>query len=93
MSWPTGLSWTPGHYEVTTNPDGTTEKLYVHGGPFIFYPNLFKFFGYRFEIYLGFRPTSPWVRGGNEGLWVGFKRFMQKIGWSNLGFAMRLKKP
>lgn len=36
--WKTGWSWTKGYWDITTNPDGTKEKIYVYGGPFYFNP-------------------------------------------------------
>ena len=86
MSWPIGLSWTRGHREMTTNPDGTTEQMGVHGGPFYFNPSLFG----AFYCYAGFRPTATWAPGyGDEGLLGPLARFLKRRGWGNLGFALR----
>ena len=84
-----GWSWTTTHYEdITGNPDGSISKnVRVQGGPFYYNPDIL---GY--EFYAGFRPGAPWEKGGNEGLWVGFKRLMQQLGMSNLGFALRRSK-
>lgn len=88
MAWVVGYSWTKSHWEINESGD----NVYVHGGPFLYYPELLILGGYRLEGYAGLRSTSPASSGGNEGLWVGFKRLMQKIGWSNLGFSLRFKK-
>ncbi len=96
MSWPIGFSRTKTQREVTTtNPDGTTKKMRMQGGPFFFTPHLIRVFGYRLEIYGGFRPTPPWSEGyGNEGDfglgWWG--RFKKKNGFGNLGWASRFKE-
>jgi hypothetical protein len=91
MAWKEGFSWTEGYWQNVENPDKTKDKVWVHSGPFYFNPALVQTEKYRLEVYLGFRPTAPWTTGGNEGLWVGGKRLLQKIGWSNLGAAFRLK--
>lgn len=85
--WPTGFSWTSTHIQEVENQDGSKATVMVQGGPFLYVPN---FLGV--ELYAGMRPTSPWTHGGNEGILVWFKRLMQKIGWSNLGFALRWAK-
>lgn len=72
MAWKTGWSWTETHWEITTNPDGSTEPMRVQGGPFYFNPNLLgrKVFGRYIYIYWGFRPTATWGVGyGDEGWW------------------------
>lgn len=83
MTWKTGFSWTKSHDEMDEN---AKEMVHVHAGPFYFYK------GKRIEGYAGFRPTAPNVSGGNEGLFVPFKRLMQRLGMSNLGFALRRAK-
>ena len=95
MSWRNGISWTEGYTAETENPDGTKEIIKVHTGPFFYTPHLMRIAGYRLEIYAGFRPTPTWSAGyGNEGdFGTGFiGRLMKKIGWGNMGFALRMKK-
>ncbi len=86
MTWPLGLSWTVGHREITTNPDGTTEELGVHGGPFYYNPAILGCI----YFYMGFRPTATWGPGyGDEG-WCGrAARFLKRRGWGNMGLALR----
>lgn len=89
MSWPIGWSWTKGYMAETENPDGSKEKIYVHGGPFLFYPGLLGLV----YIYMGFRPTPVWSSGfGNEGWLAPIARWMKKIGWGNFGIALRKAK-
>ncbi len=89
MTWPTGFSWTRGHDEMTTNPDGTQEPMHVHGGPFYFNPSLLG----RLYCYLGFRPTATWGPGyGDEGVLGGLARLLKRRGWGNLGMAVRRAK-
>jgi len=86
MSWPRGFSWTEGHDEITTNPDGTQEQLRVHSGPFYFNPAILGLV----YCYLGFRPTATWGAGyGDEG-WAGpVARCLKRLGWGNIGVALR----
>jgi len=73
----------------TTNPDGTKEDIYVHGGPFLFYPDLFG----RIYLYAFFRPTPTWGVGyGDEGWAAPIARWLKKKGWGNIGFALRRAK-
>lgn len=95
MSWKQGITWTKTHWADNTNPDGTTVRLRVQGGPFLWYQ--FNISETRYlEIYAGFRPTPTWGIGyGNEGdgwLFTKIGQFMKRIGCGNLGFAFRLKK-
>jgi len=84
MSWKKGLTWTHGHEEITTNPDGTREPLWVHGGPFYFHN------GKRIYLYVGFRPTPTWGPGyGDEGWFGGVARWLKRKGWGNIGIALR----
>jgi hypothetical protein len=94
--WPLGKSYTVGHWEVTTNPDKTQEKIYVHEGVFYFYQfNLLGNKNWPWEFYAGFRPTAPWGQGyGNEGdLGLGWwGRWKKRNNCGNLGFAFRPRK-
>lgn len=84
--WPIGWSWTKGYMAETKNPDGSKEKIYVHGGPFYFNPNCLGLV----YVYLFFRPTPVWSAGyGNEGWLYPIARWLKKIGFGNLGFALR----
>ena len=86
MAWIVGLSWTKGYTATTENPDGSKEKIGVHGGPFYYNPRLFG----RVYIYAGFRPTPTWGPGwGDEGWFDGIARWMKRRGWGNLGVAIR----
>lgn len=88
MSWTIGWSWTQGHKEITTNPDGTREEMWVHGGPFYFNP----FFLGGMYTYFGFRPTPTWGVGyGDEGLLTPLAQSMKRAGWGNFGIALRFK--
>lgn len=90
MSWPKGISWTKGYIAETQNPDGTEEIMSVHSGPFFWLP--IKLGDKKLEIYLGFRPTPTWGSGyGNEGIFAKVAQWMKKIGWGNLGLALRIK--
>ena len=93
MAWRQGLSWTRGYWVEVTNPDNTRERLYVHGGPFLYFRVPIPFTGRYLEFYAGFRPTPPWSKGyGNEGLLPWVKAILLKFNMGNLGFALRIKK-
>lgn len=81
--WKEGLSWSRGRWVITINPDGSTKELYISSGPFLF----IRFNG--IEFYAGFRPTPPWYRVGNEGLFPRIARWLKDHGWGNLGLALR----
>jgi hypothetical protein len=73
----------------TENPDGTKEKINVHGGPFYFNPNCLGLV----YIYMGFRPTPVWSAGyGDEGWLAPFARWLKRIGWGNFGIALRKRR-
>lgn len=92
MAWKTGLSWTRGYWVEVTNPDNTKERIYVHGGPFLYLRISIPWTRKVIEIYAGFRPTPPWSKGyGNEGLIPKVKYFLMKHNMGNLGFAFRIK--
>lgn len=89
MEWKKGISWTKGCWTWTENPDGTISRIYVHGGPFVFYPKCMGLF----YCYMGFRPTPVWSAGfGDEGWLAPIARWLKKIGYGNLGFALRRPK-
>jgi len=84
--WPTGFSWTKTHYEEKDRSNGVIESVRVQGGPFLWL---------KIETYLGLRPTAGGAIGvDNEGdLGTGFiGRWLKKVGWGNLGFALRRHK-
>ena len=83
MGWPLGFSYTRGHWETTTNPDGTKKALYVCSGPFYFRQR-------GVYIYAGARPTATWAEGyGDEG-YLGFiARWLKRHGFGNYGIAVR----
>jgi hypothetical protein len=88
MAWPIGLSWVKGYWTMAEDKNHTREeRIYVHGGPFLWLPD---FLG--FELYVGFRPIPPWLEGGNEGIFPFMKKILMKLNMSNLGFAFRSKK-
>lgn len=90
--WFKGFSWTKGYMAETTNPDGTVQKMGVHGGPFFWWP-IQVTAHFRIEMYVGFRPTPTWGKGyGNEGLFAKIARWLKDKGWGNIGFAFRFKK-
>lgn len=96
MEWPRGLTWIEGYEAITTNPDGTTEKIRVHGGPFYYNPRLLYLPVVKrwVFVYAGFRPTPTWGPGyGDEGVLGFVGRWMKKVGWGNFGWiTVRLKK-
>ena len=91
MSWPEvkqGWSWTETHRENVANPDGSvTDNVRVQGGPFYQKDNLW---GY--EVYWLCRPTAPWTQGGDEGIFVFWKRLMQKVGASNIAILPTIRR-
>lgn len=99
--WPIGISWTKGYMAETVNPDLTSSKIKVHGGPFFYLPIDFaigirRMRRFRIEMYAGFRPTPTWGIGyGNEGdgkIFTKLGQWLKKQGWGNLGFAFRIKR-
>ena len=94
MGWPLGFSYTRGHWETTTNPDGTKKELYVCSGPFYFRRRGPAPAGGKQGIYLyaGARPTATWAEGyGDEGYFGFIARWLKRHGFGNYGFAVRLR--
>ncbi|MFZ5989413.1 MAG: hypothetical protein ACOYWZ_20145 [Bacillota bacterium] len=95
--WPQGWSWTKEHLAIVKNPDRILEKIWVHSGPFYYRKWKLPFkIGKRqyLEFYWLFRPTPPWSKGGNEGVFPFIKRILQKLNMSNLALlpTIRLKR-
>lgn len=89
MAWPIGFSWTETHWEITTNPDKSTEPMRVQGGPFYFNPRIFGLV----YLYAGMRPTGTWGAGwGDEGWLTPLARLMKGWGIGNFGLALRRAK-
>ena len=90
MSWPIGWSWTSTHYETVTNRDGSVDLgVRVQGGPFYYNP---RFCWGLIYIYWLCRPTAPWTQGGDEGIFVFWKRLMQKVGASNIAILPTIRR-
>lgn len=89
--WVQGITWTPGHWETTTNPDNTKKELYVNSGFFLWldWINCYLFHLY---FYIGFRPTATWGEGyGDEGWFGPVARWTKRHGFGNFAATLRFR--